>query len=337
MTIGPENRVPVWCLRTDGGKEDVIIICEGPDGAGKTTLANEFVKLGFEYVHNGAPQPGEDLFETYTKQILRFGLQDVVFDRLHLGEIIYGTIVRGKSLLTIEQIRLLNRLIYSRGATTFFCLPKFDTVFANWSARHGQEYVRLPMHMRQIYDMYRSLLQEYQGLNHQVIDYENYLGPNEWQTPRDTPFLNEGVIGNPKARYLFVGEKAGGPHDLAFYSDQRSSHFLNECLWEAGYSESELAFTNAYTMNGQPRRLAVLTGALQNREYKFGNLAGPIRQAYRTFDGPQTVITLGELAHRRCEIEELEHFQAPHPQYIKRFKSRQRWRYVELLKSFREA
>jgi hypothetical protein len=287
------------------------------------------VKLGFEYVHNGPPQPDEDLFETYTKQILRFGLQDVVFDRLHLGELVYGTIVRDKSLLTIEQIRLLNRLIYSRGATTFFCLPKLPTILANWEARRDHEYVKSASEMERITNFYYTLMYEYQGLNHQVIDYENYLGPNEWKTPRDTPFLNESVIGNPKAKFLFVGEKAGGPHDLAFYSDQRSSHFLNECLWEAGYQEHELAFTNAYTMGGKPRRIETLTGA-RHRDLQR-------ETSYRTFDGPQTIITLGELAHRRCEIEELEHFQAPHPQYIKRFKSRQRWRYVELLRTFREA
>lgn len=315
----------------------MLIIIEGPDGAGKTTLAREFEKLGFNYVHNGAPRPDEDLFETYTQQILKVGLQDTVFDRLHLGEIVYGTVVRRKSLLTIEQIRLLNRLIYSRGACTFFCLPKFDTILTNWGARQEREYVKAPTQLEQIYNLYKTLLPEYEGLNHQVIDYENYRGPNEWQTPRDTPFLNESVIGNPRARYLFVGEKAGGPHDLAFYSDQRSSHFLNECLWEAGYQEHELAFTNAYTMSGKPRRLAVLTGALQRRDYPGSTYRPGSSMLLRTFDGPQTVITLGGLAHRRCEIEELEHLQAPHPQYIKRFKSRQRWRYVELLRTFREA
>ncbi len=38
-----------------------VVILEGPDGSGKTTLAKELVKSGFTYKHMGVPDEGTDL------------------------------------------------------------------------------------------------------------------------------------------------------------------------------------------------------------------------------------------------------------------------------------
>jgi len=288
----------------------MIVIVEGPDGAGKTTLMRTFKAWGWRYAyHDAPPVTGEDKFETYTAAILSVKPSEyVIFDRFHLSEHVYGQVVRGKTQIELEHVRILNRILYARGCLTIFCLPALRTIEKNWGDRLDVEYVKETEQLRAVVDLYRQLRSEYLDLNAVTFNYE-------FDSPAAIPglapkILPEGMIGNPGGRFLLVGERSSDPRDLAFYSSKRSAHFLNEALWEAGFQEHELTLTNALTYLKEER---------------------PLRQLY----GGRTVIALGRVAQGVCLRQGVPFLPAPHPQFVKRFKSKQRARYVELLRAFR--
>jgi MoxR-like ATPase len=65
----------------------MIVILEGPDGAGKTTLAEQLAKkYGLVYKHEGPPPPKVNVLEYYGQLLDEARGKNVVFDRLALGE-----------------------------------------------------------------------------------------------------------------------------------------------------------------------------------------------------------------------------------------------------------
>lgn len=103
----------------------MIIIFEGPDGSGKTTLARATVELLAQvdldrpalYMHASAPER-HPLVE-YTSP-LRPG-RNYVLDRWHLGEMIYGQLYRGKPGLTQEQFWAVEQYLYDMAAVLVHC------------------------------------------------------------------------------------------------------------------------------------------------------------------------------------------------------------------------
>lgn len=91
-----------------------MIIVEGSDGLGKTTLCKALQytlrKMGykFEVSHMSKPGPCFDFYWDYVKAIN--GLK--VFDRFHLGEIAYGEVIYG-CRQTEEAMRLLDGMLRS--------------------------------------------------------------------------------------------------------------------------------------------------------------------------------------------------------------------------------
>jgi hypothetical protein len=303
-----------------------LLVLEGPDGTGKTTLARALEKRGYQYVHNGPPPEGVGLFEHYTRQLLKSFDQKVVFDRLHLGELIYGPVMRGKSLITVEQFRLLNRLLFSIGGKIVFCDTDNPSIERNWMACRGEEYLTDLYKLYNVIFKYRELVQQeldtkdvwvysYQASSGKFLmkEIEELGVPSKIQGDWCPP----GVLGRPDNKFLFIGERVNPElsfgQDLAFYSMENSAGFFNRCLWEAGYQEHELAFTNALDLDHQSRDLYDLW--TRRRE--------------------QVVVTLGKVAHEACVNQAVPHLAAPHPQFIKRFELKKRGEYVELLNRFR--
>ena len=290
----------------------MIIVLEGPDGAGKSTLAAEFVRRGFRLAHHDVPpEPGEDKFERYIQLIEAVGDENVIFDRFAPTEYVYSHVLRPDQIqITVEHVRLINRLLYAKGCLTIFCLPPYETDEANWRARHADELVKNPDQMKLIYYAYGRLRSaEYSYLN--AIAYD-YTRDGEVATHRLLPLrLPRGVIGQPSARFLIVGERSTEKRDYAFLSLKNSScaAYLNHALWEAGFEEHELAFTNAFTYEGYYRDLR------------------------KIYDG-RIVIAFGNHAQYQCDEQGVPHLRMFHPQYWKRFQSSRRDEYVAELRKF---
>lgn len=295
----------------------MIIVIEGSDGTGKTTLAREFEKIGFRYVHNGKPQPEEDLFMTYLKQLHEARGSNVVFDRLHIGELVYGPVMRDKSLISTEEMIVLNRIIYASGGTIIFCQTDTDVMLENWKSRNlqGREYVTEQQKLLTISKVYQSLIQDYFRGRADFFTFD-YSKDSTSQLLLNVQSFSQGVSveinGSPQANFLIVGEQAAGEIDEAFCSMRNSSGFLNRCLWDAGYKEIELSFVNALDTAGNPH---------------------PIHNLWKQMFNCK-VIALGQIAQELCLTNGVPFLPAPHPQFIKRFKLKNREEYVNLLRSF---
>ena len=90
----------------------MIIIIEGVDGTGKSTIVNELVNKGFETTHNPYDYKTINVFDKYYRSINDIKpYVNIVFDRSFFSEIVYGRVYRNRSRITQEEFRLLLSLL----------------------------------------------------------------------------------------------------------------------------------------------------------------------------------------------------------------------------------
>lgn len=289
-----------------------VIVLEGPDCSGKSTLAKQLATFhGFEYRHIGKPRPNEDVFRTYTLELWRAlkSPNPVVFDRLYLGETIYGPIMRGQSLLSPMQQRLIERLMMANDVKQVICLPDFEVCHEKWRARLGQEYVKLDQQLKKIWDGYSR---ELRFLRYDYTRQDGEFLPRVLMPMRTLP---PNVLGSPNAKLLIIGEQVNTRKtltDWAFFAYDSSSGYLNEALMRAEIPEEDLAFCNAIKVNNERRDLLEVL----QRMPKF------VR-----------AICLGRKAEEVCRKQQIPHIQLPHPSYWKRFKHGNMSIYADMFKT----
>lgn len=90
-----------------------MLIIEGADNVGKTTIAKRLAeRLGYEYRHEGPPPVGVDVVRYYLERMH----DDVVQDRFHWGEIVYGALTdRGTTLRPIDARTMMKRCTLDEG------------------------------------------------------------------------------------------------------------------------------------------------------------------------------------------------------------------------------
>ena len=113
-----------------------ICIIEGPDGAGKTTLAKRIAeKSGLPYVHMGPPDPADpDLILAYRDRLVEGG----VIDRLALSERIYGPLLRGEDRIGDRGWDEIQNHMVAAGAVQVLCLPPPDACLKAWRSERAQ-------------------------------------------------------------------------------------------------------------------------------------------------------------------------------------------------------
>ena len=95
------------------------VIFEGPDGGGKSTMAEAFASaMGLSIMHMGGPPETElEMLDRVRRQITA-SKYPIIFDRTPLlSELVYGKILRGKSVINPQWIRNLHvfdLLVYCR-------------------------------------------------------------------------------------------------------------------------------------------------------------------------------------------------------------------------------
>jgi len=290
-----------------------LIVLEGPDGAGKTTLAKTSKHL--EYIHFGPPPKGK-LGAWHQYYDLLVDLWDkprpggVVIDRFIHGEMIYGPLLRGGTDLTWGHIRMLERVLMGMSAELVICLPPNDTVFRNW-ATSKDELITDPEDLLRTYDFYLELLGSgNRMIPRRVYDYTNptsvLLERQAWENK------GPGIGMFAPCNTLIVGDEVNkkvGKEGWPFVAPGGSSLWLANLLEEAGIKEHGLYWINAKT-NGQ------------DTDPKFMDKLAPDR-----------IVALGSKAIEWCDrhqirtsVHELEH-----PQFHKRFKHDKPYPLINLL------
>lgn len=155
-----------------------LIVLEGPDGGGKTTLAGCLSQLGYQVIPMGVPPPEAQkdalkLFDFFDEPLAKaiVSKQRVVFDRLHLSDRIYGPLMRGGSLFEEEHQIVLDYLIQRNDGQVVICLPPYEYALESWKGRKELEYVKKMITFEAVYKAYANLI-FYQSKNKGYMWYD---------------------------------------------------------------------------------------------------------------------------------------------------------------------
>ncbi len=308
-----------------------LILLEGPDGAGKTTLQGQLAELykarGLTalLVHLGKPGP-LGAFDQCMKLLLTTSQYaettgPVIIDRFHYGERIYGPVMRGLDTLGAARQRMLDRVLLRLNSYCVICLPAWETVRDNWRQRKGQEYVQHEDRLRQVYESYQRLNPVIPTIRH---DY-THDSPEERldRMSAVTDFLLQYRAGpgvgwyQPGVSTLLVGEQVnqrwGSP--WPFVGAGGCSVWLAQLLDHAKVSEKALYWANAMDPDG--------------RSYDATWLK---QQRWRQ------IIAMGGVAATWCHKQGLDqtaiYHKVHHPQYHKRFQTHSRYPLLDLLATY---
>lgn len=120
----------------------MIIIIEGPDGSGKTTLAEKLSKqTGYPVVHHSYPKTDEEkrMMLSYYLDTIETG-KNMIIDRCWYSEMVYGEAIRGSSAISFPEMYLLETKLAKHGALIIHCTDKPKTLWRR-ATKRGEDYV----------------------------------------------------------------------------------------------------------------------------------------------------------------------------------------------------
>lgn len=288
-----------------------IVALEGPDLAGKSTLAKKFhlYNPASRILKQGPPPSGVDLLTHYLRPIAESQVDKsdvLILDRWHVGELVYGPMLRGRSLLTDVQANYIDMVLQ-----TFGCAFLHVTAPIN--------------DLQERYDVRGDGLIKREQLPDIVIAYDTWMQRHtHWVTWSSNVWLNERYrapmagryIGPDRPKVLLLGDRRNDEEcELIFPFGPRrntSGHWLMNALAMAGVNHMNVGIMNACEGSLTTDELTTQWNAL----------------------GQPPVITLGanarEVWRKTQPIRTLHHLN--HPQYERRFHHRAMETYGQAIK-----
>lgn len=120
----------------------MIIIVEGPDGAGKTMLAQQLSRqTGYSIEHFSKPETDEQkaLMMGEYLQIAKNG-RNIILDRCWYSEMVYGKVMRDQAYIDYPQMYELERALAKNGAIVIYCTGPKAALWMRCTKR-GEDYV----------------------------------------------------------------------------------------------------------------------------------------------------------------------------------------------------
>ena len=148
----------------------MILILEGPDGAGKTKLAKAINReICTYYIHNDIPPESISKVQYYAatadqlwKAYVRSNIigDNVIIDRSFLSEIAYGRHTHTGDVVTGET-RTYLKLCKDFKVGILVCLPDLKVCIANWAKRLEEELLKKEGQLREVYTSYQWMVDTY--------------------------------------------------------------------------------------------------------------------------------------------------------------------------------
>ena len=311
-----------------------LIILEGEDGTGKSTLAQQLKTAlpdGAEIFHlgpfKGVTRPAS-LCRLYIDAMMPalLGHSNVIMDRCWLSEPIYGEIYRGgKSRLDPVDQRMLERIALTANTLVVQCRAPWRHIEKTFQARRGQEYLANTTQLFEVAKLYDGLpantmlpLVRFDFSYSSALDVLSSMSSMA-SRPHST---NINTAGNIDAPVLIVGEEFAD-HDndsplrqwpFVSFQGRGCSRWLTLQLHHAGIRENDLLWINS-------DQLPLIVGALFDVSDEDRG------------DKRLKVVALGEEARRACGEARLDSIAFAHPQYWKRFNNGAVYALTEYLRS----
>lgn len=259
-----------------------IILLEGPDCCGKTTLASgiqhicERFNVPYTYIHADYKE-GTNMFEYHTRLLLRAIVAAkqgvVVLDRLHWSEKVYAEVYRGGSPWTVGWRffeRVLNRFAAIRVIATpedpsrardWHMESKRDEMYQSGNEKVAEWYLHIlnqhsdsPLYFH--YDRDKHPLSRRNNLPTEFalrLLQNMETVRNKQSAAFPSAFIPErfNLLGYmPIAKYLLLGEILNPKKTIQslwpFYDYRDSSLYLTEAMDIAGLSEDDFIWSNFY-------------------------------------------------------------------------------------------
>jgi len=116
----------------------LIIIIEGPDLAGKSTLVKQLnINNDFEVVHFDKPVPNFDFHESYLNVLDK---ENVILDRYFFSEIVYSKIFGRQCKVSKETVQQIKEKLKNKPHQLIFVNPGIDTLKRRYRER-GDEII----------------------------------------------------------------------------------------------------------------------------------------------------------------------------------------------------
>lgn len=235
----------------------MIVILEGPDGAGKSTLKNELTKR-FNFIE---PIP-KSLPTHKTTEVMCgenaaalnlaiYNGDNVVLDRGWMSEDIYSKVLRqAPSRFSRAHKAMFERLALTAGVVVILCDPGSSHVLQNITER-GDEHIRDATVLCSIineYDNFEKLtslpILHYNYRVHKL----NHILDEIWDR-QEGGHTGKSLFGNGYGNILIVTKldtsKPVGYVPMIAWDPGALAYRLTDALAEAGFMESDLAWTTA--------------------------------------------------------------------------------------------
>lgn len=149
-----------------------MIIIEGCDNTGKTTLADTLIRT-FPQLHKGqrrqGPQKNKQLFMDDLWEILGSSFDDTaltVYDRLYFSELVYGKVLRGNVIVTPPEKKIIEELIKNRHQPLIiYCYLDAPAIRETFHEREQ---------LSGVWENVEELVNEYNKVFMDWVDYQNF-------------------------------------------------------------------------------------------------------------------------------------------------------------------
>ncbi len=131
-----------------------VVVLEGCDGTGKTTIASALAERhGYAVIHSDRPPDAADLAERYREVLALPG--KVALDRSFISELVYGPVKFGQSRLSARDAAELAFRVADRGGVLVHLTGSPDAIAARLRARDG--YAPPPERIEAVIEAYRKV------------------------------------------------------------------------------------------------------------------------------------------------------------------------------------
>lgn len=314
----------------------MLIILEGPDGAGKTSFAQQILDhLALRYdgtvTMRRAGPPTHHPLDEYVTPLLDYepgGSEHVICDRWHLGEWVYPRVKGRPTRMDRPVLNYVEAFLRTKGAVTVVLNPS-AAVLQDRVYHRGDDYVRVG-ELPALHDAYSAkalpelptlayLLRHPQLLQQSFAEAVIHTAMQRAATAaRFNPFVTP--VGPPwRPTALIFGEIRGCD---GIECDHRQRHLT------AGTAFMPYSATSGHYLLHALEQTRLIHSSVLANACDVDDPAS-VWAAY----GQPAVVALGRVAHTRLRRDGVPHAAVPHPQFIRRFHHREAERYGKLIES----